>query len=170
VRASVVPAARGHLDVAAVTEGGRKGAWSRVLARPEAVEHHAVLMLDAHDAVEAVRTDEGWRFASDPTDIYGQDTPRQALRALVRAVQAERWDVLVRLAPRRYRMGLSQEDLARAWTEGDLSKALRKAHERLAANLAGSVVADDHEATLDLGDGHKARLEREGARWVVVDF
>jgi hypothetical protein len=36
--------------------------------------------------------------------------------------------------------------------------------------LAGTIRADAHQAILDLGENRFARLEREGERWVVVDF
>jgi hypothetical protein len=78
--------------------------------------------------------------------------------------------VLVSLAPERYRLGLSEDDLRRAWSEGEYAGALQAARDRLARHLAEPIVSDAHEAVLDLGDGEAAHLEREGARWVVVDF
>jgi hypothetical protein len=39
-----------------------------------------------------------------------------------------------------------------------------------AQHLADPIVSDAHEAMLELGDGEAAHLEREGSRWVVVDF
>ena len=120
--------------------------------------------------MEVIWTDEGWRFVSDPTVYFGQSTPREALRSLVRASREGRWDVLLDLAPRRYRMGLSEDDLATAWTEGPQAQALQAARDRLAARLSGTIRADAHQAILDLGDGEFARLEREKDRWVVVDF
>ena len=115
-------------------------------------------------------TDGGWRFAGDPFDAYPQSSPREALVSLVRASRRSHWPVLVELAPRRYRLGLSVEDIEAAWTEGEYAQALVEARERLAGHLDDPIVADAHQAILDLGDGHFARLEREGERWVVVDF
>jgi hypothetical protein len=168
--AHVVPSARARVDTRAVAKGGRNGPWSRALSKPEAVELRAVVMVTPDDPVEARETDHGWAFTSDPTDRYGQGSPRQALSALVRASRAERWDVLVRLAPRRYRIGLSEKDLKAAWTEGEHASSLGEARDRVDLHLAGQIVSDAHEATLELGEGHVARLEREDGRWVVVDF
>lgn len=170
IRGHVVTGARGRVDVDAMLTGTARRSWTKALEKPDRVRPEAVVFLGAEQPVAAVWTDEGWRFAEDPTDVYAQRTPRQALRALVRATRAERWDVVLRLAPQRYRLGLSEEDLRSAWTDGDQGSALRAARDRLAAHLADPIAADADDAALDLGQGNVARLEREGDRWVVVEF
>ncbi len=170
IRAQVVPGARGQVDADAMLKGTARRSWSKALDEPTEVRPEAVVFLGPEQPVRVVWTEEGWRFAEDPTDVYAQDTPRQALRALVRATRASRWDVLLRLAPRRYRLGLSEKDLQLAWTEGEYGDALRESRDRLARHLGDPIIADADEASLDMGDGHIARLEREGDRWVVVEF
>jgi hypothetical protein len=170
LREHVVAGARGQVDTDAMLEGTARRAWTKALADPQTVRPEATVLLGPEAPVTVVWTDEGWRFAEDPTDVYAQRTPRQALRALVRATRAGRWDVLLRLAPRRYRLGLSEDDLRVAWTEGEQGSALRAARDRLGTHLAGPILADADEAALDMGQGHVARLEREGDRWVVVEF
>jgi hypothetical protein len=168
IRDSVPPHARAQLDVAALTRSKR--AWARTLARPRELRAEAIVFLSADQPVRAVLTPHGWRFAEDPSAPYEQSTPAQALRALVLATRRGRWDVVLGLAPKRYRVGLSPADLEEAWTEGEQGAALRQARDRLARHLADPIAADDHEAVLDMGQGRAARLEREGDRWVVVDF
>lgn len=170
VRAHVVPGARGEIDVDAMLTGTARKSWSKALDEPEQVSPEAIIFLGPEHPVRVVLTSEGWRFAEDPTDVYAQRTPRQALRALVRATRMERWDVVLRLAPRRYRLGLSEDDLRRAWTEGEHGEELRASRDRLASHLADPILADADEALLDMGQGRTARLEREGGRWVVVEF
>jgi hypothetical protein len=164
----VLPAARSRVDYEALLAD--KTIWSERLSRPTGARPEALIYLSNDEVVEVVWTDKGWRFASDPTVYFGQSTPREALRSLVRASREQRWDVMLDLAPRRYRMGLSEEDLALAWTEGEQAKSLQEARDRLAERLSGTIRADAHQAILDLGDGEFARLEREKDRWVVVDF
>ena len=65
---------------------------------------------------------------------------------------------------------LSQDDLREAWTKGEHAAVLRAARDRVAEHLADPIVADAHEAVLEIAPGHVARLEREGDRWVIVDF
>lgn len=170
IREHVVTGARGHVDVDVMLTGTARRSWAKALDEPIEVVPEAVIFLGPDLPVRVVWTADGWRFGEDPTDFYAQRTPRQALGALVRATRAERWDVVIRLAPRRYRLGLSEEDLRRAWTEGEQGEALRAARDRLANHLGGPLQADADEASLDMGQGHVARLEREGDRWVVVEF
>jgi hypothetical protein len=164
----VLPAMRSRIDYETLL--AESAEWGERLAHPTGARPEALLYLGNDEVIEVVWTDRGWRFASDPTVYFGQSTPREALRSLVRASREKRWDVMLNLAPRRYRMGLSEEDLERAWTDGAQAEALQSARDRLAERLAGTIRADAHQAILDLGDGEFARLEREKDRWVVVDF
>ena len=170
VRTHIVAGAAGTVDVEGMLAGTARKSWSRSLAKPDEVQPRAIVFIEPQYPVEVVWTDDGWRFAEDPTDVYAADTPRHAVRALVVASRRQRWDVLLRLAPQRYRTGLSVDDLKKAWTEGEHATALRAARDRLADRVANPILSDAHEAALDLGDGDVARLEREGDRWVVVDF
>lgn len=167
--ARVLPASRARVDYDALY-GDEEAQWGNRLAKPTGARPEALIYLSNDEVVEVVWTDKGWRFASDPTVYFGQSTPREALRSLVRASREGRWDVMLDLAPRRYRMGLSEEDLEIAWTEGPQAEALQEARDRLADHLAGTIRADAHQAILELGSGEFARLEREKDRWVVVDF
>jgi len=165
----VAPGVRPAVDMDTLA-GAKKSAWSRRLRKPKEIRPDAVVMLTPDHPVRAVWTAQGWRFADDPTALFAQDTPAHALRALVLASKHARWDVLLRLAPRRYRIGLAESDLRAAWTEGEHAAALRRARDRVAAHLGDPIAADEHEARLDLGEGHVVRLEREGDAWVIVDF
>jgi hypothetical protein len=167
----VVVGARDRVDYAAImADKQQRASWARGLARPDQVRPAATLFIAADQPLAVVWTGQAWVFAEDPTLMYDQSSPRAALRSLVRASTLQRWDVLLALAPERYRLGLAEDDLRRAWTEGDYASALKVARERLAQHLAEPIVQDAHEAVLDLGDGEAAHLEREGSRWVVVDF
>ncbi len=168
--ARVVVGARNHVDYRVILDKQGRAEWARRLAKPDAVRPMAVIFLAPDQPVATVWTGKAWNFAEDPTLLFDQSSPRAALRSLVRASRLRRWDVLVSLAPERYRLGLSEDDLRRAWSEGEYAGALQAARDRLARHLAEPIVSDAHEAVLDLGDGEAAHLEREGARWVVVDF
>jgi hypothetical protein len=167
----VVLGARDRVDYAALlTDKQQRANWARSLAHPDQVRPAAILFVGPDQPLAVRWTGQTWVFAEDPTQMYDQSSPRAALRSLVRASGLQRWDVLIALAPERYRLGLSEDDLRRAWTEGEYAAALQSARERLVQHLAEPIVYDAHEAVLDLGDGAAAHLEREGSRWVVVDF
>lgn len=167
----VVVGARNLVDYQAILrDKAIRSAWSRHLSKPSAVRPTATVFVAADQPAEAVWTGQAWAFAEDPTLVYDQSNPRAALRSLVRASRLQRWDVLLGLAPERYRLGLAEDDLRRAWTEGEYAAALKASRDRLAEHLGDPIVDDAHEAVLELGDGEAAHLEREGTRWVVVDF
>ncbi|MGB1014298.1 MAG: hypothetical protein ACPG4T_09220 [Nannocystaceae bacterium] len=171
VNARVIPGVRNLVNYGEILGTDERAKKSRrQFEKPLSVQPTAVLFLANDLPVDVVETENGWVFDEDPTDFYSQATPRAALRALVRASRSQRWDVLVRLAPERYRIGLSEEKLALAWTEGEYAIQLAEARDRLALHLADPITADAHEAVLDLGDNQRVYLEREGDRWVVVDF
>ena len=68
-----------------------------------------------------------WRIDGPVYEAWGQATPRAAVRTFVRALDAHRYDVVLRLVPDRYRAGLSADRL-RAFWEGDH----REEHQALA--------------------------------------
>lgn len=167
----VIVGARNRVDYAAIlADKQRRADWARRLGKPDAIRPDATLFVAEDQPLAVVWTGQAWVFAEDPTVVYDQSSPRAALRSLVRASTMERWDVLLGLAPERYRLGLSEDDLRRAWTEGEYAAALRASRDLLRQHLADPIVSDAHEAVLDLGDGESAHLEREGTRWVIVDF
>lgn len=168
IEVHVLPGSRARVDYPTLL--AEEARWGKRLGRPTGARPEAIIHLANDEVAEVVWTDKGWRFTSDPTVYFGQASPRDALRSLVRASREGRWDVMLNLAPRRYRIGLSEEDLQKAWTEGPQAQTLQEARDRLSDRLSNPIRADAHQAILDLGDGEFARLEREKDRWVVVDF
>lgn len=143
------------------------------------------LELASGDRVRLLYEDGAWRIDPSGLEFYGQHTPRQALQSFVRAVEASRWDVLLRLAPRavaeQLRAGAAadggapqpaEEVLRAAWTgdgaEGDraLLRALQQDLDRgRPVELAGD------RATMTYGlTQHVARLVREDGQWKVEDL
>src|SRR5207245_1314506 len=87
-------AARAHPDEVR----GLIDTYSRVDPRAPVT---ARLDLEGAEPVTLVYEGGAWRLDPSALEFYGQRTPRQCLRAFVRALERQRWDVLVRLAPRR---------------------------------------------------------------------
>jgi hypothetical protein len=169
VRAMLLPATIASVDTQSLLAAdGRKQRAKRL--RADEVHLQATILLADGRPARLVKRKGGWFFAEDPTDVYRQETPEDAVAALVWASRRGRWDVLLRLAPRRYRVGLSEAKLEAAWTEGEGATELRAARDRVAAHLGDPIPRDAHEARLDLGDGRVLRLEREAGAWVIVDF
>lgn len=146
----------------------------------------AQLELASSDPVRMLYEDGAWRIDPSALEFYGQHTPRQALQSFVRAVERERWDVVLRLAPRavadQLREGSvgdggaarSAEDVLReAWTgprgESD-RRLLRLVQDALDRALPVEIAGDRATMTYGAASQHVARLVREEGLWRVDDL
>lgn len=184
-------AERAHRELArAISRGDAEGVASRVhpaLGSPETLLETGRALDLADDELAATHTDRiwspapgeverlvwaegGWRIDRDVSELFPADTPRRALASFCRATRLERWDVVVAFAPRRLREGLDSRAVERAWSASEQGDALRAARDLLESSLLGPLFEDAQAAVLLLPDGRAAHLEREGQRWVIVDF
>ncbi len=138
--------------------------------RDGAAAQRAEVQLADGDTVALVRDGADWRIATNLADFYDQSTPRAALRAFVRAMERERYDVVLRFVPEADRTGMSEARMRTAF-----SVEAREETARLIAALRASLDAPleeigDH-ATLRYGEGGRrlARLRREGGVWKIED-
>jgi hypothetical protein len=118
------------------------------------------------DRVVLVHEAAGWRLEAPPLDPYGQATPRAALRSFVRAVENRRYDVLVRLAPSRYRSTITVEKL-RAFWEGEAAAQNRAFLRELRLNLYAHIAEEGDEAFMTYGSGRQVRFAREEGLWRI---
>jgi hypothetical protein len=171
-----VSAARSQPDEINATAGG----YSDVSANGSMV---ARVEMATGETVSLVYEEGQWRLDPASLDFYSQSTPAAALASFVSAVENQRWDVLLRLAPRaiasQLRMASSQparvpeEILREAWTgpraqrDRDVLRVLKQSLERGATPER----TDDH-ATLVYGiaNQYTARLVREEGVWKVEDI
>jgi hypothetical protein len=75
----------------------------------------ATVTVPGDERVSLTREGGSWRLDGPALDPYGQGTPRAALRSFVRAVESRRYDVLLRLAPARFRATLTADKLRAFW-------------------------------------------------------
>jgi hypothetical protein len=118
------------------------------------------------ERVQLVQEGGAWRIESPPLDPYGQATPRAALRSFVRAVENRRYDVLVRLAPARFRASVTPERL-RAFWEGPTSAQNRAFLRELRLNLGARIAEEGDEAFMTYGSGRQVRFAREDGLWRI---
>jgi hypothetical protein len=124
------------------------------------------LTLPGEDHVGLVREGRAWRLEERPLDPYGQASPRAALRAFVRAIETRRYDVLLRLAPARFRGALSTGKL-RAFWEGDEAAQNRPLLRELRLNLSAPISEEGDEAFMTYGTNRQVRFVREDALWRI---
>jgi hypothetical protein len=120
--------------------------------------------IEGDDRVVLVREEGTWRLEEPPAPSWSQRTPRAALRTFVRAAQARRYDVLLRLAPARHRVALTVEKL-RAFWEGPEADRLVKLVADLREALDARIVEEGDEALLVYGQGRQVRFLREDDLW-----
>jgi hypothetical protein len=122
---------------------------------------------DLHDEMALVEEDGGWKIDSNPLDYYPQDTPRNALRSFVRAVELKRWDVLVRFVPKAY--GMTAEQLKKEF-DGvqEITELMNKLKQALSTDSPIQVEGD--EARLQYGDRAEVVFKKEDGSWKIDDF
>jgi len=118
------------------------------------------------ERVSLSREGGGWRLDAPPLDPYGQATPRAALRSFVRAVENHRYDVLLRLAPGRFRSTITVEKL-RAFWEGAGGAPERVFLRELRLNLYARIAEEGDEAFMTYGTGRQVRFVREDGLWRI---
>lgn len=139
------------------------------LSRADVRATHAQLDLARGDRISVILEDAAWRLETPPIDPFAQDSPRAALRTFVRAVDSRRYDVLLRLSPRRYRDRINKDTL-RAYWEGPDRQAHRHLLERLRAHLSAPIVDLGTEAVMPFGDRTRSPADEEGeVRFVFED-
>jgi hypothetical protein len=118
------------------------------------------------EVVALVREESQWRIEGEVFDPWGQASPRVALRTFMRALDERRYDILLRLAPNRYRGELSADKLRQYWEEERKDERLPLLA-RLRAAVSAPIVETGDEAHMPYGPEMEARFVREDGRWKI---
>ena len=122
---------------------------------------------DLRDEMVLVEEEGAWRIDSNPLDYYPQDTPKNALRSFVRAVELKRYDVLVRFVPKAY--GMNEEKI-RSEFEGDRAQEITDLLTKLRAAGDGPIDVQGDTAVLPYADHAKILFVKEDGLWKIEDF
>jgi hypothetical protein len=153
----------------AADPAGTKAFGERAVAVAPRVAPRVEITLELGDTVPLVLEQGRWRVDGPAFDVWGQETPRATLRSLVRALEGKRYDILLRLSPRRYRGGLTPDKLRRYW-ESERREDGPALLGRLRAALSTPIVESGDEAHLPLGPEQEVRFVREDGLWRVDDL
>ncbi len=142
-------------------------ATAEALEHPLAIEEEARARLSSGDEIVLRGEDGAFRVTTDVLDAYANASPQEALRSFVRAIERERFDVVLRLLPAAERERWSAEALRAAW-RGDAREAVQRIVTGLRDALDGAHFEQTGDrAVMSYGDRHRAVLVREARGWVV---
>lgn len=131
-------------------------------------QQQAVVRYGDSEELRLVREGELWLLDTDLTNYYDQSTPRAALETFVRAMERQRYDVVIRLVPNADREGITIERMMEAWS-GDGREQVERMLSNLRASLGNPIeIVGDH-ATMAYGERLRVQFVREDDLWKVED-
>jgi hypothetical protein len=110
-----------------------------------------------------------WRVASNPLGFYDQSTPRSALRSFLRAYRLERWDVMLRFVPDKYREKMDVEKMKTQF-QGPNKEQMQVLMNMLEANVDEPIVEKGNEARMSYGERYEVKFQREDGTWKMKDL
>jgi hypothetical protein len=155
---------------AALTAAGAEPAvlGQRLVAEAGAMAPRVTVTLELGEEVPLVLEGGRWRIDGPVYEAWGQGTPRAAVQTFVRALDAHRYDIVLRLVPDRYRTGLSAERL-RAFWEGDHGDEHQALLARIRAAARAPLTETADEARLLVAPDRVVKLVREAGQWKIED-
>lgn len=124
---------------------------------------------DLKDELDLIQEEGDWRIDSDPLDFYPQDSPRDALKSFVRAVELKRYDVVLRFVPNAYRGEMTEEKI-RTEFEGEKKTEIADLVRTLRAAIDNPIDQQGDEARMQYGDRSEVKFKREDGIWKIEDF
>ena len=140
----------------------------RLVTEAGAVAPRVVVTLALGEEVPLVLEGDRWRIDGPVYEAWGQATPRAAVQTFIRALDAHRYDIVLRLVPDRYRAGLSADRLRVFW-EGDHKEEHQALLARIRAAAHGPLAETGDEARLLVAPDRVVRLVREAGQWKIED-
>lgn len=146
-----------------------KDTAARLSAGQRSVDITAELRYGLGDTLKLVRENGGWRIASNPVAFYSLATPRDALRSFVRAYRLKRWEIMLRLVPKKYAEKMTVEKLRQQF-EGDERENIASMMNMLEANIDEPIEDKGNEARMPYGDRYEVQFVREDGQWKIQDL
>lgn len=109
-----------------------------------------------------------WRIDSPVLDFYAQRTPRDALRSFVRAMEYQRYEVILRFVPGEYRRTMTVQQI-RAMFEGEQRTRTLALLQNLRAHLDEPIEVTGDRASMQYAEGYTVLFVREDGLWRIED-
>jgi hypothetical protein len=142
---------------------------TRLDGRHAHLEVAAELAYGLGDTMRLVQEGGAWRIASDPLAFYDQSTPQAALRSFLRAYRLERWDVMLRFLPDKYREHMNAAKMQEQF-RGAGHEQTEVMMNMLEANIDQPIVEKGNEARMAYGERNEVKFVREDGAWKLKDL
>jgi hypothetical protein len=150
---------------------------ARSLARPTTDPIvTAMVTTPQGDEVLLVYEHGKWRIDGSSLDLYSQATPRQAIRAFLRAFERKRYDILMRFVPDSKKVAdaalpaLDEARLRESWEGAQREEMVRITQGIKAALPASGIEETNDHATMPYGAHGALTLVREHGLWKIEVF
>ena len=141
----------------------------RLSGRRGRIEVSAEFEYGLGDSMNLVQEGGRWRVANNPLGFYDQSTPRSALRSFLRAYRLERWDVMLRFVPNKYRQKMDVGKV-KAQFQGTTREDMEELMNTLEANVDEPIVERGTEARMAYGERYEVKFTKEDGAWKLKDL
>ncbi len=141
----------------------------RLDKRPGRLEISAEFEYGLGDTMRLVQEGGTWKIASNPLAFYDQSTPRATLRSFLRGYRLERWDVMLRFVPDKYREKMDVEKMKTQF-KGTSKEQMEVLMNMLEANIDEPIVEKGNEARMSYGERYEVKFVREDGAWKIKDL
>jgi len=121
------------------------------------------------DQMRLVQEDGHWKIATNPLGFYDQSTPKAALRSFLRAYRLERWDMMLRFVPNKYREKMDVAKMKAQFTGGSKEK-METLMNALEANVDEPIVERGNDARMSYGEKYEVKFQKEDGVWKLKDL
>lgn len=142
---------------------------TRLDKKPARMEISAEFEYGLGDTMRLVQEGGTWRIASNPLAFYDQTTPRAALRSFIRAYRLERWDVMLRFVPDKYREKMDVEKMKTQF-QGPNHEQMEVLMNMIEANIDEPIDPKGNEARMAYGERYEVKFVREDGAWKIKDL
>jgi hypothetical protein len=141
----------------------------RLDKKPQRMEISAEFEYGLGDTMRLVQEGGTWKIASNPLSFYDQSTPRDALRSFLRAYRLERWDVMLRFVPDKYREKMDVDKM-RTQFQGPNHEQMEVLMNMLEANIDEPIEPKGNEARMSYGERYEVKFVKEDGAWKIKDL
>lgn len=141
----------------------------RLDKQPSRMEISAEFEYGLGDTMRLVQEGGRWAIASNPLAFYDQSSPRDALRSFLRAYRLERWDVMLRFVPDKYREKMDVGKMKNQF-QGANREQMEVLMNMIEANLDEPIEVKGNEARMSYGERYEVKFVKEDGAWKIKDF